>query len=393
MSVADPIEHQLIVLGNGFDLACGLPSSYDDFFGNLDDKVYPNPEKLGKMPWGMYLRGHCYTAWDVIFCCAHKALGGNWNDIEKHISLWVKSGFGASLSRADKTLAALHGNVQNVLGMYSVPDNWRAYDGTCLGKYPEVEVARYLMDVYSDDTVGSWDGSRLREVLLDELHLLENRFVSYLDDATENTPGYVEKAVDLLERIRTDRFSSGGTRYQTTVLNFNYTTPYEYCLDPRNDLVDTLNIHGRLDGKIVFGIDGSDCMSDTMVLPFTKTYRIMGMGMDDVIDIVFPPGSRSGWETTTIKFFGHSLSRPDYSYFQALFDTMDVYSGHATLVFYYRPFGEGDEHEQDARCRERMMSSVVKLLVEYGKTLDNKDHGKNLIHKLLLEGRLHVARI
>lgn len=38
-----------------------------------------------------------------------------------------------------------------------------------------------------------------------------------------------------------------------------------------------------------------------------------------------------------------------------------------------------------------MMGRAIKLLVAYGKTLDNKDHGKNLIHKLLIEGRLSVT--
>ena len=40
-----------------------------------------------------------------------------------------------------------------------------------------------------------------------------------------------------------------------------------------------------------------------------------------------------------------------------------------------------------------MMDRVVHLLTSYGNTLDNKDHGRNLIHKLLLEGRLSVREL
>ena len=36
------------------------------------------------------------------------------------------------------------------------------------------------------------------------------------------------------------------------------------------------------------------------------------------------------------------------------------------------------------------MQKAIRLLAAYGNTLDNKDHGKNLIHKLLIEGRLSV---
>ena len=32
----------------------------------------------------------------------------------------------------------------------------------------------------------------------------------------------------------------------------------------------------------------------------------------------------------------------------------------------------------------------TRLLAEYGRTLDNEDHGKNLMHKLMIEGRLEV---
>ena len=39
------------------------------------------------------------------------------------------------------------------------------------------------------------------------------------------------------------------------------------------------------------------------------------------------------------------------------------------------------------------MSGVVRLLTKYGETLDNADHGRNLIHKLLLEGRLAVKLV
>jgi len=39
------------------------------------------------------------------------------------------------------------------------------------------------------------------------------------------------------------------------------------------------------------------------------------------------------------------------------------------------------------------MNKVISLLTAYGATLENTDHGKNLIHKLLLEGRLSVEEI
>ncbi|EFW89333.1 hypothetical protein [Streptococcus equinus] len=36
-----------------------------------------------------------------------------------------------------------------------------------------------------------------------------------------------------------------------------------------------------------------------------------------------------------IKFYGHSLARADYSYFQYIFDMYDLYNSDVKLIFYY----------------------------------------------------------
>jgi len=38
-----------------------------------------------------------------------------------------------------------------------------------------------------------------------------------------------------------------------------------------------------------------------------------------------------------IKFYGHSLGTADYSYFQAIFDQIDLYGGNTTLYFLHAP--------------------------------------------------------
>jgi len=60
-----------------------------------------------------------------------------------------------------------------------------------------------------------------------------------------------------------------------------------------------------------------------------------------------------------------------------------------SLVFFYRCFDE----KGPLIHRTEMMKKVISLLTAYGATLENRDHGKNLIHKLLLEGRLSVEEI
>ncbi len=44
-------------------------------------------------------------------------------------------------------------------------------------------------------------------------------------------------------------------------------------------------------------------------------------------------------------------------------------------------------------ARENQHNSVMNLMKEYGETLDNKDKGKNLITKLLIEKRIRIIPI
>ena len=91
-----------------------------------------------------------------------------------------------------------------------------------------------------------------------------------------------------------------------------------------------------------------------------------------------------------IKFYGHSLGKPDYSYFQSLFDGVDLYESKTALVFYF-PYQTGaGAKAKNEEWRTHLANIINDLLVNYGATMENKDHGKNLMHKLLLEGRLII---
>ena len=75
---------------------------------------------------------------------------------------------------------------------------------------------------------------------------------------------------------------------------------------------------------------------------------------------------------------GHSPSQP-------IFDMVDLYSSHVKLIFFYSNYSE--------TAKEETYQRVLGLLSAYGETMDNEDHGKNLIHKLILEGRLSIVEI
>ena len=191
-----------------------------------------------------------------------------------------------------------------------------------------------------------------------------------------------------------DVLDAGFCPWTNAVLSFNYTTPFS-ASDLVREQTRYYNIHGTLaKNNIIFGIDGQDIGELDDGMPFTKTYRLLAMEPLGYRSLVYPPDDENHEPTDCIKVYGYSLAKADYSYFQSLFDAVSLYSGVATPVFYYSPYGDGEnERQQEKRIREETQRRVMHLLSSYGTTLDNKDHGKNLVHKLLLEGRLIIKRI
>ena len=130
---------------------------------------------------------------------------------------------------------------------------------------------------------------------------------------------------------------------------------------------------------VIFGIDDNLIQTQgasSELRLFSKTYRKMFIYGDPII--ILPPNDNN---PIKIKFYGHSLSEADYSYFQSIFDYYDLYgNSNVSLTFYY---SNGFENHD----------AVYKLISAYGKSLTNKEQGKNLLHKLLLENRLHIQEV
>lgn len=353
--------HQLIILGNGFDLTCGLKSKFSDFYsnrtsGSFSVKSIPEDER---------------NAWDMIL--AEKGQDEHlWCDIESLISAYVfqEDGLGSRLDR-----------------MFSVTD--LAIDPTSTIPFPRPKDDLYK---FVSARLGKEDVSqaKLTSYLLSSLKDYEHIFASYLEEQVDNNNKYRERAVEYYAAIRNACINKAQQKnYETSILNFNYTTPLK-SEDQQLGIVAARNIHGSLDRTdTIFGIDGKDVAEDHPALPFTKTYRLMSL-----VPYESETAKLCDSNTRFIKIFGHSLSRADYSYFQSIFDTVNLYGGFTKLVFLYKKYpNKSDKTVDEQAIREDLYSRISHLLYEYGSTLDNKDHGKNLMHKILLEQRLLIKDV
>lgn len=225
-------------------------------------------------------------------------------------------------------------------------------------------------------------------LLMSELHNLEIDFQNYLTQEIERED-YKNKAQNFLQTIVMD----GDFPSSYSVFSFNYTNS---CSGNPGIQVAFRNVHGALnhtsdESKIIFGIDNisSDSSAEDIGYRFTKSYRTMRLYTELENDKAFGDKTDNIFtkDMDVIKFYGHSLARADYSYFQYIFDMYDLYNSDVKLIFYYSKI-EGRTVEE---VRQEQYRNITKLIEQYGETLDNKAHGRNLLTRLIQTGRLKIV--
>ena len=405
---------QLLILGNGFDLQCSLKSSFDDFMktrlakvdevGNLFKRSHdlpditvtrPDQSTIGGNALSYWLWEKGLTVWDFIFY--EDKQKRTWYDIEDCIRTWVDY-------RLVPENAFNKPPIQQICLDYEHSDHQK-------GLYinPHIEAKQCVL-VYACDFY-YWNGKpeMLLSILLDQLHHYEKAFAVYLQEQVDKNHEYSSLATSLLLNLVNDQSSTPalkansydkqylGNSESINILDFNYTYP---IMEDWANKPDCLNVHGLANkGNIIFGIDGTrlktthECYAN--IVKFTKTYRLMALSRNPHRSLVRPYLSYSSiGATDMIKFFGHSLGDADYSYFQAIFDGVDLYESNTRLIFYYNEYRRNTKKKNDKAksAQEEMFEKVYNLISTYGQTLNSKDHGRNLLHKLLLEGRLTIKQ-
>lgn len=423
---------QLLILGNGFDLHCGLKSRYIDFFKSEILDTYQ--EHFGNIQMQLGVSGF----WEGLLLEYYKLHGDknyNWCDIEniiketllkivvkekeKSICIWLNA-----LNHVEN-YAENPVPIDIILSTFKSPVTKYIYK-FCFDFFIKLLNSENKQRTANDKLLV------LMNCLLKELNNLESRFCKYLKNNIVNPQNtqqinedYIINATNLLAEItgfktfnvskisdiikkdyvpEARQINANERRsflveknYLTNdfiflknifVLNFNYTAIFD-ILRVNNPCIFN-NVHGKLcnqecsedickSSNVIFGIDDSMIQSqysNTNLHLFSKTYRKMCSNREPIK--ILPDANDC---VLDIKFYGHSLSEADYSYFQSIFDFYNIYSNNkVNLNFYY-----SDGYEQS--------NAIYRLINTYGKTLSNVEQGKNLIHKLLLENRLKIIKI
>lgn len=390
---------RLIILGNGFDLKAGLKSRFSDY---VDKYLYETTKSATINAYDkferidtIHLSGENliyfqidddtfstkldylinpimdvnYSFWDYLLL-VNQNDHSNWKNVENEILKFLK---------------------ENVNNVWTILQDIKKLQPLRLNK--DTKYCIFLSCLIMKMTEGSLlvDKAEIYDLynfLFQELLKFEANFKKYLSQAVSNNSEYISEARSLISSLLNGK--------RGNILSFNYTLTYDYTDTNSIDVVR--NVHGDLSKDIIIGIDQraeedanqnvdgnivTEHKNNENIYLFSKTYRIMRLASERQEKHILNKSIKS------IVVYGHSLAAADYSYFQSIFDFYSIYDSDVTLVFYYSVYKENDRKT----ITKTQFDSIRKLLIEYGTTLDNKDHGKNLLHKLLLEDRLIIKEL
>ena len=432
---------KLVILGNGFDLGNGLPTSYGDYFKYYNSKnnetfkiveefliMEKEPDtKFGLRPMSIYyerdllkseisknLSAHIkslsslandktISIWHLYFWYSSKSsqhdnINHNWSDVESQIYQLIKDVSAITFIEANQKISDIENKLSNLSERLCYPNstiNLTSSQGEEYYKniycyFVKQDRFKFICDVLLMQRYGKDCESDYLSILKLELELFEENFREYIANISETQ---INKSRQNIGIYRDNFFKVTDNKLSSFfILNFNYTDfssnrKKENVLirrDKKEINVEQMNVHGVYYSKIIFGIDQTD-QDQEEFYQFTKTYRKMELH-NEIPSTKMPRPQ----DINEIIIYGHSLSIADYSYFHSIFDYYDLYGSDVVLNFTYSLYGEKSNH---SNLKKKQVQNIMRLLKYYGDKMFDKERGKNLVHKMLLENRLIIRKI
>lgn len=361
-------ENVKFVIGNGFDLYCGLNTRYGDFFDSkmdtyirMEDFKYSfnlNERRLNRiiiMKMKEFLRNNDFGFWDFLFYFDPDRKNKNlWCDVE----LFLYNFF--NTQNNEKSLFDI---VYDCVKRKTISSN----DSEWLD-LPII----YLLAMKST-TITKIDFATF---LLDELQKFEKEFGEYIEEEFKRgrKRDYQQKANNLLRTVLS---------YSKNICidTFNYTMIENiFTKYPIN------HINGNHENPI-FGIDATIFNNLHPEYIFSKSYRRMTA---DFLELERVNGCLNR-DFDALVIFGHSLNEQDYSYYFPIFDYMGLLdiTSKKTIVFLYNIYEEGKRR----KIKNDNIKNLLNMLNAYEKTKTGKVKDYRLMDTLTATDRIIFKEI
>lgn len=329
----------ILVIGNGFDIAHGLPTKYGNFleFVQAFNRVKSSTED-SRSPYYKYFntlnvsKQYLYNELDKlvtgnrwlkffekIYDDRSKDGKDGWIDFEREISIIVQA-----LDSARHTLSNQFKSGKNTASMEQIQLNILSPV-----LYPDQGVMDYRMREYKQNAIKIYQDN-----LISDLNKLTRCLEIYLSDyiSVDNCPILKDIAGLNIDHV----------------LSFNYTDTFKLIYDNTNGRIEYDFIHGKADidkdinsCNLVLGIDeylyGDERNKDNEFIQFKKFYQRIYKGTGcrfvDWLDSLQSNNNQLGktTESLNIYIYGHSLDVTDADILKKLILAKNAY----TTIFHY----------------------------------------------------------
>ena len=309
----------VLVLGNGFDLHCGLKSRFKDFF---EDELKNKPCKIKSNIWYLifyyaYMLDYNHGGSLVPFVNNSNPL---WMDVETYIDNVFKT---SNLMGILK----IYDFIKNIILMNddefledSLVLNGDQKNQTYQIKYRVIELLKSKHYTSAED------------LLFEELKRFETDFANYLKKQIQENKFEYTKNVDIFtQKI----FDNHGTN-ELFILTFNYSNNFNPSIGDEK----IVNVHGKLDSNnIIIGIGDYEKSGLPGRDSFKKSRR-------RILNKLGPLNLPKKEMITCVNFYGCSFSKQDWNYYHTIFQIYDLGNSEVVFKFLYSDYEDTDKKNE-----------------------------------------------
>lgn len=381
------LKNVKLVIGNGYDLHCGLKSSYADFFmrdvgkndyfnkwlDEFEGKISLNDfdaEQSKEDVWVEFKNIDKLNIWDLFFYIKTKIANQN----NKEVWLWCD--IETVMYNSLKSYDSREGNTNLFTWeyVYKVVNKEMQANFDCFEVYVMAKVILKKRNMEGFKNIDEF-----YYYILDELNQFEKEFGMFIDKKRYSYyySSFKVTNSDFENRSKMTLQKLCNVDNLVSIDSFNYD---DIANDDLNKMLH--NINGNLENPI-FGIDSNLCRASDPRFIFTKTNRRMELEMIDFEcqkDIAFD----------NVIVYGHSLSSNDYSYFFPLLDKLEMtnFLSNKKIIFGFSVY----DREKETEIKRKNRLNIQKLFEAYANYKGLKDVNR-LLDSLTTQNRVLTYEI